>query len=37
VERPASSWVAFLMLSTEETQKRFGIEEAKGLHLSRRR
>ena len=33
-ERPASSWVAFLMLSTEETQKRFGIEDAKGLHLS---
>ena len=33
-ERPASSCVAFLMLSTEEMQKRFDIEEARGLHLS---
>ena len=35
-ERPASSWAAFFMLSTEDTQKRFGIEEARGLHLSRK-
>lgn len=34
VPRPASSWVAFLMVSTEETEKRLGIVEARGLHLS---
>jgi hypothetical protein len=34
VDRPASSWFAFLMESTEETLKRFGIDEARGLHLS---
>lgn len=33
--RPASSWVAFLAVSTEETQKRLGMWEVSGLHLSR--
>lgn len=33
-ERPASSWVAFLAVSTEDTRKRLGIWEARGLHLS---
>lgn len=32
--RPLSNWVAFLAESTEETRKRLGIEEARGLHLS---
>lgn len=32
--RPLSSWVAFLAESTEETRKRLGIWEARGLHLS---
>ena len=34
--RPLSSWVAFFWLSTEETRKRLGIVEVRGLHLSRR-
>lgn len=34
--RPASRAVAFFTVSTEETENRFGIWEAKGLHLSRR-
>jgi len=33
-DRPRSSWVAFLGVSTEETRKRLGIWEARGLHLS---
>ena len=33
-ERPASSWFAFFNVSTEETRKRFGMLEARGLHLS---
>ena len=33
-ERPASSWFAFFIVSTEETRKRFGMLEARGLHLS---
>lgn len=33
--RPRESWVAFLEESTEETRKRLGIWEARGLHLSR--
>ena len=33
--RPLSSWVAFFAESTEETRKRLGIWEARGLHLSR--
>jgi hypothetical protein len=33
-DRPASSWVAFLIESTEETQKRLGTDDARGLHLS---
>lgn len=32
--RPASSCVAFFWESTEETQKRLGMVEARGLHLS---
>lgn len=32
--RPASSCVAFLIVSTEETANRLGIWEARGLHLS---
>ena len=35
VARPASSWEAFLIVSTEETRKRLGICEARGLHLSK--
>ena len=35
--RPLSSWVAFFAESTEETRKRLGIWEARGLHLSVRR
>lgn len=34
VDRPALSWLAFLMLSTLLTHQRFGISEASGLHLS---
>ena len=33
-DRPLSSWVAFLAVSTEETRKRLGIVEVRGLHLS---
>lgn len=33
--RPLSSCVAFLALSTEETQKRLGIWEVRALHLSK--
>jgi hypothetical protein len=33
-ERPWDNWVAFLGVSTEETQKRLGIVEVRGLHLS---
>ncbi len=32
--RPALSWLAFLVESTEETRNRFGMVEARGLHLS---
>lgn len=34
VARPAFSWVAFLIESTEETVWRLGRVEARGLHLS---
>lgn len=34
VERPRLSWVAFFSESMEETQNRFGMVEARGLHLS---
>jgi hypothetical protein len=33
-ERPWDNWVAFLGVSTEETQKRLGMVEVRGLHLS---
>lgn len=33
--RPESRAVAFLVVSTEETQNRLGTCDAKGLHLSR--
>jgi hypothetical protein len=33
-ERPLLSWEAFFWVSTEETKKRLGIWEARGLHLS---
>jgi hypothetical protein len=33
-ERPLLSWEAFFWVSTEETRKRLGIWEARGLHLS---
>lgn len=33
-ERPLSSCVAFFWESTEETRKRLGIVEVRGLHLS---
>lgn len=32
--RPESKAVAFLVVSTEETQNRLGMCEARGLHLS---
>lgn len=34
VERPRWSWVAFFSESMDETQKRLGIVDASGLHLS---
>jgi hypothetical protein len=33
-ERPRLSWEAFFWVSTDETRKRLGIWEARGLHLS---
>ena len=33
-ERPCDNWVAFFGVSTEETQKRLGMVEVRGLHLS---
>ena len=32
--RPLESWVAFFWESTEETRKRLGMVEVRGLHLS---
>lgn len=34
VERPRDNWVAFFGVSIEETVWRFGMVEARGLHLS---